>query len=94
MSNTIYPNPFSYNEIEQRSCETFYEQREATRLKPMEEVYQGNAALAFYDNYEAPTPQLAKIDGYKSGEEIKVLEKPSETEQEPVIDSTKEDEEK
>lgn len=74
MTKSVYPNPFGYNEIEQRACKTFYEQREATRKEPMQEIYQGNGLLAFQDNYEAPTPQLALVDGYKSAEEIKETE--------------------
>lgn len=69
-NKNIYPNPFGWDEIEQRSCKTFYEQREAVRIEPMQEVYQGNGLLAFQDNYEAPTPQLAKVDGYKAESEL------------------------
>ena len=63
-------NPFGWDEIEQRSCKTFSDQREAVRKVPMQEVYQGNAQMAFQENYEAPTPQLAKIDGYKAESEL------------------------
>ena len=69
-NKNIYPNPFGWNEIEQKSCKTFYEQREASYIEPMETVYQGNAKMAFVDNYEAPTPPLALVDGYKSKEEL------------------------
>lgn len=71
MSNKVYPAPFSWNEVEQRECKTFFSQREASYKKPMEPIYQGNGLKAFRDNYEAPTPQIAEIDGYKSEEEIK-----------------------
>ena len=66
----VYLNPFGWDEIEQRSCKTFYEQREAVRKTPMQEVYQGNALQAFRDNYEAPTPQLAEVDGYKAESQL------------------------
>lgn len=70
MTENIYPNPFSYNEEEQRAYKSFYTQREASYTKPSKEVYQGNGLTAFVYNDEAPTPQLAHIDGYKSKEEI------------------------
>lgn len=71
MRNTVYPNPFEYNEVEQKQCKTFYEQREASYKEPQKTIYQGNGNLAFMDNYQAPYPELAEIDGYKSEKEIK-----------------------
>ena len=68
--NNVYPNPFAYGEIEQRYCKTFFEQREASYLEPMEPVFQGNGKLSFFDNFEAPTPQLGLVDGYKSAAEV------------------------
>lgn len=66
----IYPHPFAYNEEEQRAYTSFYTQRKASYIEPAETVYQGNAMMAFRDNYEAPTPNIAHIDGYKSRKEI------------------------
>lgn len=71
MKNTVYPNPFGYNEIEQKQCKTFYEQREASYKKPQKPIYQGNSNLAFTQNYQGVYPQLAVIDGYKAEDEIK-----------------------
>lgn len=62
----MYPNPFGWDEVEQRACKTFYEQREASYKEPAEPVFQGNGMLSFMDNYEAPTPQIAEVDGYKA----------------------------
>ena len=67
----IYPNPFAYNEIEQTVCKTFLSQRDASYKKPQETIYQGNGLLAYKDNYEAPYPQMAMVDGFKPKEEIK-----------------------
>lgn len=69
-NKNIYPNPFGWDEIEQKVCKTFYEQREASYTEPMETVYQGNGKMAFVNNYEAPTPQLALVDGYKPKKEV------------------------
>lgn len=63
-------NPFAYNEIEQRACKTFFEQREASYVDVPEPVFQGNEHLSFYHNYEAPTPQIKNVDGYKPKSEI------------------------
>lgn len=68
---TVYPNPFGWNEIEQCSCKTFYEQRKAEYAESYKEEYPENNALnAFVYNEEAPTPQIAFVDGYKSEKEI------------------------
>ena len=71
-NKNIYPNPFGWDEIEQKACNTFYEQRDASYIEPMEIVYQGNGKMAFVDNYEAPTPSLALVDGYKSKSELSI----------------------
>lgn len=66
MANDIYPNPFGWDFIEQKSNKTFMEQRDAEYKEPAEPVFQGNAIMSFRDNYEAPTPQIKEVDGYKS----------------------------
>lgn len=71
MTENIFPHPFAYNEEEQRGYTSFYTQRKAEYTKPAETVFQGNAFNSFVYNDEAPTPQLAHIDGYKSAEEVK-----------------------
>ena len=78
-NNKAYPNPFGWNEIEQQGLTTFYEQRQASYKTPAQETYTGNAHEAFYDNFEAPTPQLAMVDGYKSEKEIEEENGESET---------------
>ena len=70
MAENIFPHPFAYNEEEQRGYISFYTQRKAEYTKPAEEVFQGNEYNSFVYNEEAPTPQLAHVDGYKSKEEI------------------------
>lgn len=70
MENKVYPNPFAYNVKEQKAYKSFYTQRESSYTEPAESVYQGNEMMAFMYNIEAPTPQLARVDGYKSKKEL------------------------
>lgn len=70
MTENIYPNPFAYNEIEQKEYKSFYTQREASYTEPAKETYQGNGLTAFMYNEVAPTPNIAHVDGYKSKKEI------------------------
>lgn len=69
-TKNVYPHPFAYNEEEQRSYTSFYTQRKASYTEPAETVFQGNEHNSFVYNEEAPTPNIAHIDGYKSKKEI------------------------
>lgn len=68
--NNIFPHPFAYNEEEQKGFTSFYTQRKAEYTEPTETVFQGNSLMSFRDNYEAPTPNITYVDGYKSKKEI------------------------
>lgn len=63
-------NPFDYNMTEQREFESFYTQRKASYKTPAQETFTATEKDSFIENIEAPTPQIMKIDGYKSEEEI------------------------
>lgn len=69
-NNKLYPNPFGWDETEQRGLTSFYTQRQASYKTPAKEVYNGTERDVFFHNVEAPTPQLAEVDGYKSESEI------------------------
>lgn len=69
-NNSVFPNPFAYNEIEQKEYVSFFTQREASYKTVSEETFTGNGFNSFVYNEEAPTPQLKKIDGYKPASEV------------------------
>lgn len=63
-------NPFDYNINEQKAFESFYTQRKASYKEPAKETYETTEKESFIENIEAPTPQIMKLDGYKSEKEI------------------------
>lgn len=91
MSNNAYPNPFGWNENEQKEFVSYYTQRQASYKESAQETYTGNAHEAFYDNAEAYTPQLAEIDGYKSAKEISETDETTEVD-EPTVEEDKKEE--
>lgn len=90
MSNNLKQNPFAWNEIEQRELVSFYTQRQASYKTPAEGEYQANAHKSFYENAVAPEVQIAKIDGYKSEEEINTENNESETPEQSETEETPE----
>lgn len=63
-------NPFEYNMNEQKEFESFYTQRKASYKQPAKETYEATEKESYIENIEAPTPQIMKIDGYKSEKEL------------------------
>lgn len=91
-NNSVFPNPFAYNEVEQKAYVSFFTQREASYKTVSDETFTGNGFNSFVYNEEAPTPQLKKIDGYKPASEVSGSTAGSEDTTEQAPDPEEEDE--
>lgn len=63
-------NPFAYNIDDTIEFKSYFDQREPHRAEVCETVYNHSIEEAFFNNIDAPSPNIAHVDGYKPLSEI------------------------
>ena len=58
-------NPFEYNFDDSIEFESYFDQRNPHREEVCETVYDHTIEEAFFQNIDAPSPNISHVDGYQ-----------------------------